>query len=140
MLFGLVVAVETGVFFCRGVFWFGDVSAIVVSNCVKSELLAVLRIHSFPTAVFWLQLCFGFFFVVLGVTVDFYCCTAVFLDLGLNGSGGQARRLAREQRGQGVRQTWAGTDFGNAAPADFGIFLMNVSSRSALFRFGRLDF
>lgn len=61
MLLGLVVAMETGVFFfCRGVFWFGDVLATVVSNCVKSELPAVLRIHSFPP-VFWLQLCFGFF-------------------------------------------------------------------------------
>ena len=91
--------------------------------------------------------CFGFsyasgFFLrcFLVLTVVFCCRLAVFLDLGLKGSGASEAFGAREQRGQGVRQTWAGTDFGNAAPANFGIFLMNVSSRSALFRFDRLDF
>ena len=88
-------------------------------------------------------MCF-FFGVFLGLTVDFCCRLAVFLDLGLKGSGG--KRGVWRERAKGARkygkhgQAWAGTDFGNAAPANFGIFLMNVSSRSALFRFDRLDF
>lgn len=119
---------ETGVFFCGWGLGFGDVSVTVVSNCVKSELPAVLRIHSLSPAVFWFQLCFGvFFFVVFGVYCRFLLSFGCFSLSCLCFKGdGQAEQLAREQRREGVRRTWASTDF--------GIFLMDVSSRSSLFR------
>lgn len=52
ILSSLAVVMETGVFFCGWAFGFGYASDAVVSNYPKSELSAVLRIHSLAPAVF----------------------------------------------------------------------------------------
>ena len=47
-----VVVMETGVSFCGWGFGFENVSDAVVSNYSKSELSAIIRIHSLAPAVF----------------------------------------------------------------------------------------